>query len=174
MNILHNTYYSPSFALRMFTSVESLVSFPACRSPIKCTQVYYFFLFPLKKKREEEKQGEEIGAVEPLMSQIDPRKIAEPERRHSPQIHDHHLQGIVHSWAVSSHAMSIMRRKPVRLALSESKHSSDVSAGHNEIECQLKRDRVLAKNEIKMLLLGAGESGKVRVNRLSNRTLFTI
>ncbi|KAJ4470241.1 guanine nucleotide binding protein alpha subunit [Lentinula aciculospora] len=39
----------------------------------------------------------------------------------------------------------------------------EAKARNNEIEKQIKRDRILARNEVKMLLLGAGESGKSTV-----------
>lgn len=55
--------------------------------------------------------------------------------------------------------------------------SNSFFVGNDEIENQLRRDRMMAKNEIKMLLLGAGESGKVSCtmatpNNIADELLF--
>lgn len=49
--------------------------------------------------------------------------------------------------------------RPLRLLI---RHFTDI-LGNAEIEEQLKKDRASLRNEIKMLLLGAGESGKSTV-----------
>jgi hypothetical protein len=77
---------------------------------------------------------------------------------------------------VSSRPLSMKRLELVRCLFTP--HSFGLSpllhiAGNEEIESQLRRDKVMAKNEIKMLLLGAGESGKVyshnaSINALTN------
>ena len=59
--------------------------------------------------------------------------------------------------------VSMMRLEPVSFFLVSVWMRTEYGIGNDEIENQLKRDRMMAKNEIKMLLLGAGESGKVSV-----------
>ena len=69
-------------------------------------------------------------------------------------------------WVAFSPPVSTMRPRPVSVSIMlihprACQLSSYSLSGNDAIENQLKRDRMMAKNEIKMLLLGAGESGKV-------------
>lgn len=67
--------------------------------------------------------------------------------------------GCVPSSVVDEEARA--RASPFQLTLSGLSLPYLPFTGNEEIENQLRRDKVMAKNEIKMLLLGAGESGKV-------------
>lgn len=71
-------------------------------------------------------------------------------------------------WVAYHHPLLTKKPELVRLlfdththALPGLSHPYLPFTGNEEIENQLRRDKVMAKNEIKMLLLGAGESGKV-------------